>query len=92
MADRKDWIITTYNSDDHGIYLTRFYGSEGEVKELLLSFVKDDRLYNDDFNYGTEDLESISSIDSDRFWAYSVFWGYCIDYVAQEFSTIGVVK
>lgn len=92
MADRKDWIIAVSSSDGDGASLTRFYGSEEEVKKLLLSYVRNDSSNDDDFDHGTEDLEHIESDWPGRFLAYSVFSNYHIDYVAQEFATIDFVN
>lgn len=92
MADRKDWIIAVSSSDGDGASLTRFYGSEDEIKKLLLSYVRNDRSNDDDFDYGTEELEHIESDCPGMFRAYSVFSGYHIDYVAQEFATIDFVN
>lgn len=92
MADRKDWIIAVSSSDGDGASLTRFYGSEDEIKKLLLSYVRNDRSNDDDFDYGTEELEHIEADCPGMFRAYSVFSGYHIDYVAQEFATIDFVN
>lgn len=92
MADRKDWIIAVSSSDGDGVSLTRFYGSEDEIKKLLLSYVNNDCSKDNDFIYGTEELEHIESDWPGMFRAYSVFSNYHIDYVAQEFATIDFVN
>ena len=83
---------TEENQDVSYIYVQYPNGSEDEIKKLLLSNVRNDRSNDDDFDYGTEELEHIESDCPGMFRAYSVFSGYHIDYVAQEFATIDFVN
>lgn len=92
MSNKTDWIISIANSEADGVTIRRFFGSEEEVKELLVCLVREDK-ENDEFSYayGTE---SVSDIDSDgfgRFDAYGTYSSYHIDYSAEELSCISVI-
>ena len=69
-----DWIITTGSSETDGAEVNRFFGSEAEVKMLLLQLVRESR-ENDPDNYenGTESEEEIASYRPGWLDAYALF-------------------
>ena len=40
---RKDWVIAVANSEADGVTINRFYGTEQEVRTLLVRMVQEDR-------------------------------------------------
>lgn len=84
-----DWIITTGSSETDGAEVNRFFGSEAEVKMLLLQLVRESR-ENDPDNYenGTESEEEIASYRPGWLDAYASFSSYHIDFTAVLFANM----
>lgn len=89
---KKDWIVTISNSCCEGIFIHRFYGTDDEVKKLLIRLVEEDRI-KDEYNYkhGTELKEDISVLFND-YYAYGNYDYYHIDYTAKVFNEITFIK
>lgn len=58
----KSWLIGVHNTDEEGICMYRFYGTENEAKELLANLAKYDKETNiNAYDHGTEDIEDVES-------------------------------
>ena len=92
-SERFDWIITEGNSENDGTEVHRFFGSEAEVKMLLLQLVRESR-ENDPDNYenGTESEEEIASYRPCRLDAYVSFSSYHIDFTAVLFVNMNFLE
>ena len=92
-TNKTDWIITEGNSENDGTEVHRFFGSEAEVKMLLLQLVRESR-ENDADNYenGTESEEEIASYRPGRLDAYASFSSYHIDFTAVLFANMKFLK
>lgn len=92
-SERFDWIITEGNSENDGTEVHRFFGSEAEVKMLLLQLVRESR-ENDADNYdnGTESEEEIASYRPGRLDAYVSFSSYHIDFTAVLFVNMNFLE
>ena len=92
-TNKTDWIITEGNSENDGTEVHRFFGSEAEVKMLLLQLVRESR-ENDADNYenGTESEEEIASCRPGRLDAYASFSSYHIDFTAVLFANMKFLK
>lgn len=52
--EKTDWIIAIANSDSDGATIRRFFGTEDEVKILLVSLVEEDKENDEEcYDYGT---------------------------------------
>lgn len=89
MHNKTDWIIAVANSDCDGVTIRRFFGTEDDVKNLLICLVKEDK-ENDDNSYdnGTESAAEVESDRIGRFDAYATYSDYHIDYSAEAFSNL----
>lgn len=84
----KDWIIAVANSEADEVEIHRFYGSESDLKKVLLNFVKRDRNSDlESFDYGTESIDEIES-NGVTLNAMATYYDYHINYTAIEFSRI----
>ena len=94
--DRYDWIIGICNTGADGVVILRFRGSINEMKEKLLSFIKEDRENdNECWDYGCEEIDDIWAVDNGlgyELYGYASYLDYHIDYTAKEFSHIDFIK
>lgn len=74
--EKTDWIIAIANSDSDGVTIRRFFGTEDEVRSLLVSLVEEDK------------EDEVASDRSGRFDAYATYSDYHIDYSAEEISSL----
>lgn len=87
--NRTDWIIAIANSASDGIIIRRFFGTEDEVKNLLVCLVVEDKENDEDgYEYGTESSADVETDGIGRFNAYATYSDYHIDYSAEEFSRL----
>ena len=87
--NKADWIIAIANSDSDGVTIRRFFGTEDDVKSLLVSLVKEDKENDEEgYEYGTESVDEVEADRSGRFDAYATYSGYHIDYSAEEISSL----
>lgn len=90
--DKKDWIVTIANTDCDGTVIMRFYGTENEVKKLLVRLAVEDKEEDEDcYDHGTELIEDVDAT-SDGYYAYGSYDTYHIDYTAKSFDAITFVK
>lgn len=88
----KDWIIAISNSEADEVEIHRFYGSEHDLKTVLLNLVERDRDNDlDSFDYGTESIDEIES-NSITLSATATYYNYHVNYTAIEFSRISFCK
>lgn len=89
MSIKTDWIVAVANSDADGVKISRFFGSEKEVKTLLVNMVKEDRECDEDsYVNGTEFPDDVETDGMGRFDAYASYSNYHIDYSAEAFFRI----
>lgn len=87
--NRTDWIIAIANSDADGVTIRRFFGTEEEVKNLLVCLVKEDKENDEDgYDNGTESVDEVETDRIGRFDAYATYSDYHIDYSAEEISSL----
>lgn len=87
--NRTDWIVAIANSDSDGITIRRFFGTEEDVKALLILLVEEDKQNDEDgYEYGTESTEDVEADGIGRFNAYATYSDYHIDYSAENFSRL----
>lgn len=85
----KDWIIAVANSDADGVVINRFYGTEEEVRTLLVRMVQEDRENDEEnFEYGTEEPEDVENSGSGTLNASATYAHYHIDYTAKEWAYV----
>ena len=90
--EKRDWIVAICNSASDGIDILKFRGSKQEMKEKLLSLIKEDK-DNEDFNiweYGTESIDEIRDYDVELY-GYGCYCDYHTDYTAREFNDIPTI-
>ncbi len=89
IMNKTDWIIAIANSDSDGVTIQRFFGTEDEVKSLLVSLVEEDK-ENDEESYGcgTESVDEVEADGIGRFDAFATYSDYHIDYSAEAFSNL----
>ena len=91
--DKEEWIVSTSNSDCEGIELYKFYGTETEVREMLVEMVKEDSIEDRDrFECGTETTGEVVREYDGSFSAYGLYYYYRIDYVAQRVCDISIIE
>lgn len=92
MSNKTDWIISIASSENDGVTIRRFFGSEEDVKELLVCLVREDK-ENDEisFDNGTESVSDVEFDGLGRFDAYGTYSSYHIDYSAEELFCISVI-
>lgn len=84
-----DWIIAVANSDCDGVTIRRFFGTEDDVKSLLVSLVEEDKENDKEgYDYGTESVDEVETDKIGRFDAFATYCGYHIDYSAEEISSL----
>jgi len=88
---REDWIIGICNTGADGVVLNRFFGTEEEVKQLLLNMAKKDAANDESYEYGTEAIEELQK-DENGWYACSCYPDYHIDYSAKRLSEISFVS
>ena len=87
--EKTDWIIAIANSDSDGVTIRLFFGTEDEVRSLLVSLVEEDKENDEEeYEYGTESVDEVASDRSGRFDAYATYSDYHIDYSAEEISSL----
>ncbi len=90
---RKDWIIAVSNSKADGVVINRFYGTEQEVKELLIRMVQEDRENDEEsFECSTEEPEDVEDCGSGTLNASATYTHYHIDYTAKEWAYVEHIK
>ncbi len=83
-----DWIIAIASSAANGVVINRFFGSEDEVKALLIELVTEDKANDlEAFDYGAEDVFDIEDTGIELN-AYAVYSSYHIDYTAKRFCDV----
>lgn len=90
----KDWIIAVANSEADGVAINRFYGTEEEVRALLVRMVQEDRKNDEEsFEYGTEEPENVdNTTGSGTLNASATYSNYHIDYTAKEWAYVDHIK
>ena len=87
-----DWIIGISCSEAEGVRLYSFSGTISQVKEKLVSLVKEDRENDfESYDCGTEKVEEISDFSNGgnyELYAFANYSDYHIDYTAKELSHI----
>lgn len=78
-----DWIIAIASSAINGVVINRFFGTEEEVKALLVELATEDET----FEYGTEDVFDIEDTGIELN-AYAVCSSYRINYTAKRFCDV----
>lgn len=87
--EKTDWIIAIANSDSDGATIRRFFGTEDEVKILLVSLVEEDKENDEEgYDYGTESVDDVEADGFGRFDASATYSTYHIDYSAEELSRL----
>ena len=94
-VDLYDWLIAIANSAADGVAIFKFRGTKDEVKEKLLSLIKKDRSNDtENWSYGCECVEDLTSLDNGlgyEWSGYATYSEYHIDYVAKELSYIQII-
>lgn len=86
-----DYIIAIGNSCSDGIDLCRFRGELEDVKKKLIELVLKDKANDEDnWDYGTEDIDEIEIIGNDIN-AYATYHDYHIDYTARALSDFNFI-
>lgn len=88
--NKMNWIIGICNTAADGVVLRRAYGTKEQIKELLVKYVNEDRIEDEDrWDYGCESVEDVEEIDEDETYkhngelnAYATYCNYHIDYTA----------
>lgn len=87
--NKADWIIAIANSDSDGVTIRRFFGTEDDVKSLLVSLVAEDKENDEEgYDYGTESVDEVEADGIGRFDAFATYSTYHIDYSAEEISSL----
>ena len=88
-TNKIDWIIAECCSEADGAELRRFFGSEAEVRMLLLQLVRESRENDpDSYDNGTESEEEVGSYCSGWLNAYASFSSYHVDFTAVLFANM----
>lgn len=84
----KDWIVGICNTEADGVRISRFWGTEDDMRRMLIQLLEED-LANDEenFAYGTLSTDAITK-DASELNAYAVYNDYHIDYTAKEFASL----
>lgn len=94
--NRYDWIIGICNTSADGVKLFRFRGTISEVKEKLLSLIKEDQAKDKEiWDYGCENTDDIRAEDNGlgyELYGYGCYADYHIDYTAIEFAHVEYLK
>lgn len=81
--DKMNWIIGICNTAADGVVLRRAYGTKEQIKELLVKYVNEDRIEDEDcWDYGCESVEEIEETSNGELSAYATYCNYHIDYTA----------
>ena len=92
-TNKTDWIIAECSSEADGVELRRFFGSEAEVRMLLLQLVRESRENDpDSYDNGTESEEEIDSYCPGWLNAYASFSSYHVDFTAVLFANMKSIK
>lgn len=92
-TNKIDWIIAECCSEADGAELRRFFGSEAEVRMLLLQLVRESRENDpDSYDNGTESEEEVGSYCSGWLNAYASFSSYHVDFTAVLFANMKSIK
>ena len=84
-----DWIITLANTDTKETEIFKFYGTEDEVKQLLVNIVKEDRdNIPDEYEARTENILDVEKSNPGLFCAYGKYKDFHIIYIAMEWPRI----
>ena len=88
-----DWFIGVSCSEEDGVKIYRFYGTEAEVKEQLVAMVKADKEKSSDtFSCGTEVPEGIYEREDKSLFAVGSFTDQYIDYSAYRLCDLPFIS
>lgn len=88
QSEKKSWLIGMGGSDADNVFISRFFGTQNEVKQYLVKKIKEYREDTDDiWDHGTECATEVTPKGS-ALYAYGCFNDHHIDYVAREESSI----
>lgn len=93
--ERKDWIITSVSTEADEISISRFYGTEQEMKELLVRMALADKEENsEEYDYGTEDVEDIeeSRNECGVYTASGTYSSFHVLYTAKEWACVDHIR
>lgn len=84
-----DWFIGVCNTNNDGVKITRFRGTEAEVKAALLDMVQTDKENESDiWDMGTDSVDEITVMDDKSYYAFNSFTDHHIDYSAYRLCDI----
>lgn len=84
---REEWVITIARTDSDSFYTYTFYGTEKEVKEILIKMVISDGKEINSFSSGTRSIDEIDDIDGELY-AYNCFDDYSYRYCACKLDNL----
>ena len=86
---RRDWVTSVTSSEEKKVTMGRFFGTDTEIKKLLVSLAEKDRLANEDtYDYGTWCADDVECDGNHKYSAYSVYTDHRVVYVAEELSNL----
>lgn len=92
---RKDWIITSVSTEADEVSIRRFYGTEQEMKELLVHMALADKEENsEEYEYGTEEAAEVeeSRNECGVYTASGTYSSFHILYTAKEWACVEHIR
>ena len=84
MQKKQTYIIGVCNSEADDVITNRVIGTQSQLKEFLVSLVKEDRKSTDDFRWdgGTENTKEVQVYADGKMYAFAMYTTHHVDFTA----------